>query len=259
MEKERSHVSGFSAIGVTAALSVLIFLGVTGWQTYQAFVANEKSYVAIDVKKGDASSASPDLPGATSNVGSSAIGAAVLEELVARYVTLQKKGIYTPEMGQREAEEMASTLLPDVPFTHYSASDIATDPITTKERALIYRRDLQESLKPLLENKQAEFEIFAYYIDTKDTKYLMQLKAAAQNYRAAARATVRVVVPKDAVAEHIAILNAMEEFAATLDAQVANVSDPLASLALLRTYNQAEAKMLTSFNALTTYYKEKNS
>ena len=49
----------------------------------------------------------------------------------------------------------------------------------------------------------------------------------------------------------------MEEFAATLDALVAHADDPFASVALLRGYNKAESDMLTSFNALTIYYKSK--
>ncbi len=37
-----------------------------------------------------------------------------------------------------------------------------------------------------------------------------------------------------------------------------HADDPFASVALLRSYNEAEADILTSFNALTTYYKSKS-
>ena len=49
----------------------------------------------------------------------------------------------------------------------------------------------------------------------------------------------------------------MEEFAATLDGLSTHATDPLASAALLRTYNKAETDMYTSFNALSSYYAQK--
>jgi len=110
-----------------------------------------------------------------------------------------------------------------------------------------------------LKNTQPEYEIFAYYVSTKDKKNLEKLRAAAQNYRAAAGATAHVVPPKDALNEHLGILNSTEEFAATLDVLVANADDPFASVAALRTYNQAEADVLDSFSALAKYYREKKS
>ncbi len=256
MENRRSHVSGYSAIGATAALSVVVLLGTVGWQTYRSFYP---AAAPSQIAEASANPAPGNILPTTSTVGSSVIGAAVLEDLVSRYTKLQEAGKYSPEAGQRVAEEMASTLIPEVPFTHHVAADITTDSVTSADRALAYRRDLQESLAPLLKNTQAEFEIFAYYTDTKDAKYLIQLKEVAANYRAAAQATAKVVVPKDAVEAHIGILNALAQFAATLDAQVANVRDPLASVALLRSYNEAEAGVLSSFNTLATYFRQKST
>lgn len=154
---------------------------------------------------------------------------------------------------------MAESLQVSVPFHTYTASDITTDPDSSYARMLSYRHDLQVSLAPLMRNTQPEYEIFAYYVSTKDTKYLDTLRRVAQNYREAASGTARVVPPKEALREHLGILNAMEEFAATLDAQIANADDPIASVVLLRTYNQGEADVLSSFAALATYYREKKS
>ena len=122
---------------------------------------------------------------------------------------------------------------------------------------LQYRSDLRTAFAPLLKNTTPEYEIFAQYADTKDVSYLTKLKSIALDYRTAASSTALVVVPRDAVSYHVAILNAMEEFAATLDALATHANDPFASVALLRSYDQAESDMLTSFNALTTYYKSK--
>jgi len=199
------------------------------------------------------------VAGYASGTSSSTLGAAILDDIISRYTSLQQQGIYTPEVGQKVAEKMAATLKPEIPYKRYSASDIKTDPDTTLARALAYRSALQDTLKPLLKNTQPEFEIFAQYVDTKDEQYLMRLREIAQDYRDAASASALVVTPADAVGQHVAILNAMEEFAAMLDAMAANAADPLASVALLRTYNQAEADMLLSFKALALYYTQKNT
>ena len=65
------------------------------------------------------------------------------------------------------------------------------------------------------------------------------------------------IFPTGQILRHIAILNAMQEFAATLDALAAHADDPLASVALLRTYNESESAVLYSFNDLGTYYRSK--
>lgn len=261
VEKERSYVGGFSAIKVTAAISVFV-LAAAGWHIRQATNPEDANAAYIASAQSDAdTSASGEFSSAasSSSASGSALGAAVLDEIVSRYVSLQQQGIYTPEVGQKVAEKMAATLKPEIPYKQYSAADIRTDPDTTLARALAYRGDLQESLKPLLKNTQPEFEIFALYIDTKDEQHLTRLRAIAHDYRDAARASALVVAPADAVEQHVAILNAMEEFAAMLDAMATNASDPLASVVLLRTYNQAEADMLLSFKALALYYTQKNT
>ena len=150
---------------------------------------------------------------------------------------------------------MAVALKAPVEYHAYTASDITIIADTSYERMLAYRSDLQKSLAPLLKNTQPEFEIFAYYVDTKDRAYLTKLQAIAANYRAAASATSRVSPPRDALAQHLGILNAMEEFAAL----AANADDPFAAVALLRTYNEAESRVLFSFKALATYYRQKQS
>ncbi len=263
VEKERSYVSGFSAIGVTAALAVLILVTTVGWQIWQTIREKDAktSYVATDTQTTEEATASNDNPlvTASSATGTTVLGASILADIVSRYASLQQQGIYTHDVGQQVAEKMAATLKPEVSYTQYGVADIKTNTDTSKEGALAYRQALQLSLMPLLKNTQPEFEIFAYYIDTKDEVYLTRLKEIARDYRAAASATALVVVPKDAAPEHVAILNAMQQFAATLDAMAENATDPFASAALLRTYNQAEADMLTSFKSLALYYQQKNT
>jgi hypothetical protein len=124
---------------------------------------------------------------------------------------------------------------------------------------LAYRSDLRIALQPLLENDGSELEIYGKYVETSDPAHLEKLREAAERYRAAAEAAAAMTVPRDAVSYHKDILNAMEQFAATLDAMAKYADDPFASVALLRSYNAAEARMFTTFDALGNYYGQKIS
>ena len=264
--------SGFSPIIVTAAVSVIALLAVVGWSVMHAAREKEAAatlgaqsasgtnpliakYVAQQQQTSDTASSSD--PSATSTDLISDIGPAVMGSLENSYAQLQAQGSYTADQGQTIAQNIAPLVDAQISYKTFSATDIKTEPGTSNPRVLAYRSDLREALAPLLQNTEPEYEIFAYYVQTNDPKYLTQLASVAQNYRDAADASAKVVVPADAVPYQVAILNAMEEFAATLDAMGAHASDPFASVALLRTYDQAQSDMITSFNNLASYYKSK--
>ena len=272
VEKERADKSvsfcvssgeaGFSPIFVTAAVSLVVLLAVAGWQIDSALRVrgDATSYVATGdgsgVPAGDDSAARPAL---SSGDETTPLGSAVLDGIVEKYLSLQQQGLYTPEVAAKTAEKMAEGLVVPLSYRTYTAADIPVAADTSYARMLAYRGDLQVSLAPLMKNTEPEYEIFAYYVSTKDTKNLEKLRAAAQNYRAAAGATARVVPPKDALSYHIGVLNALEEFAVALDTLAANADDPFAAVVVLRTYNQAETNVLTSFASLAKYYREKRS
>lgn len=252
---------GFSHIFVTAAVSLVVLVAVVGWQINSAVRerSDATSYVAAAEGTDTADDARTADPALSSEDGTTPIGSAVLDGIIEKYFSLQQQGLYTPEVAAKTAEKMAENLRAPLSFHAYTAADIPTAADTSYARMLAYRNDLQVSLAPLLKNTEPEYELFAYYVSTKDKKNLEKLQAAAQNYRAAAEATARVIPPKDALSHHLGILNAMEAFAAALDSLVANAEDPFASVVVLRTYNQTEADVLTSFASLAKYYREKQS
>lgn len=280
VEKERAYTSGrvlptligergITAILITAAISVIALLAVAGWQIERgvqqknaqtAFIATGVAATQGDSAFGafaNASSSDSSSVGTSSADLISYIGPAMMSELVNSYTQLQQNGSFSVETAQKAGEQLAPSMRAEVSYHSYTSSDLRTDSDTSYKRMIAYRGDLQTALRPLLNNTEPEYAIFAQYVSTGDTTYLTKLKNIAQDYRDAVSATANVVVPVDATAYHVAILNAMEEFASTLDAMSAHASDPFASAALLRTYNQAEQDMLSSFNALTTYEKSK--
>lgn len=252
--------AGFSAIFVTAGVSLVVLLAVAVWQI--GSVLRERgdatSYVATSAGA-DASTTAGATGFTASEDGTTPLGTAVLDGVVEKYLSLQEQGMYTPEVGAKTAEKMAEDLVAPLAYRIYTAAEIPTSSDTSYARMLAYRADLQVSLAPLLKNTEPEYEIFAYYVSTKDPKNLEKLRTAAQNYRAAANATARVVPPKDALAHHLGVLNALEKFAVALEALAANAADPFASVVVLRSYNQAETNVLSSFASLAKYYREKRS
>jgi hypothetical protein len=122
---------------------------------------------------------------------------------------------------------------------------------------LAYRASLQTSLKPLLANTTPEIDLLTQYVQTNDPTYLTQLRQVADNYKLAATASAQITVPADAVTVQVGILNAMQEFAATLDQMAASANDPFTEATLINTYMQAQSDMFTSFNDLYGYYKSK--
>jgi hypothetical protein len=109
----------------------------------------------------------------------------------------------------------------------------------------------------LLENKEYELDVFAKYVDSKDPKYLADLRAASQKYKLAILNTEKVVAPADAAIYQAAILTAMSQFSATLDALADNATDPFASSALLRTFVDAQDNMVASFDSVGKYASQK--
>lgn len=280
VEKERAYKSvgffayaprhdadarGFSPIFVTAALSVLVLFAVAGWEMSQSLHAGNAPLARTEgaYQNSSAGQIAPPLPtaktseAATSSDPISNIGQSVMQQLEAAYEQMQQAGIYSTSTAYMVGQSLAPYVVAQVSYQTFSPGDLAVDRDTSYARMLRYREDLRAAFAPLLKNTTPEYEIFARYVETNDSSYLAELRDVAEDYRDAASNTAKVVVPADATALHRAILDAMEEFGAVLDALAEHASDPFASVALLRGYNQAEADMLTSFNALTVYYKSK--
>ena len=281
--------AGFSPIYIAAAISVSALVVIAGWQAASAIKSREIAslYVAeraqspISVVSGKIGSPSAleagDLRGyangdsalsaeqsalaaeaaAEDSNDLSKIGENVVAQIADTYSQLQQIGGYTPVQGERIAANIAASLRGEVPHESYTALDFLTDPDTSYKRMLAYRADLQLALQPLLANTEPELEIFGRYIESRDRSNLKKLEVVAQNYREAVSNMKVVVVPTDALSSHMAVVNSLVEFAATLEAMAKNADDTMATLALLRAFNDGEQAVLNSFNALARYQRQK--
>jgi hypothetical protein len=258
---------------MTAVLSVVVLVGAIGWKVAQQFQNKNEVLSVVAGAAGANHTAIPDnlqAIGYGSTTGSdvasgsasdplnpSAIGDSVASALASEYATMQADGTYSTSSAAAAAQQLGASIKADVAYKAYSAQDIPTDPDISYARMLTYRAALQVSFQPLLKNKTPELDMLTSYEQSNDPTYLTELQQAADNYKLAAAETAAVVVPDDAVNVQVGILNAMQEFGATLDQMAASAKDPFAEAALLNTYMQAQSDMFNSFNDLYTYYKSK--
>ncbi len=275
METRQVQIERFLPIQVVATIAVIALLGVGAWQGYTTITKKGRVVNATGVLSSSSAIARTPMGAVNWQVplydsapssfakasedkdGISYIGDNVVGTLVGSYTTLSEAGTYTPEDGEQIASDIASSLRASVSYKTYTLSDLTTDTDTSHERMLTYRNDLRIALEPLLKNPGYELSLFANYIESRDTVYLEQLRQAAENYRAAVANAAAIAVPKDAATYHVGILNSLSEFGAVVERMTTHADDAFASAALLRTYNDSEASLVTSFNTLASYYKNK--
>lgn len=144
-------------------------------------------------------------------------------------------------------------------FTPHTAEEVTIDDNTSLERTLEYRADMRDALKSLITDAPPELEIFALYVETKNPIRLQELEDAAGRYWEASRATLAVTVPQDAAAMHLRVVNALGAYGGTIQQFIRSSDSPFTTLAVLRTYNEAEREMLYAFDALASYYVRKST
>lgn len=204
---------------------------------------------------GLATSSNPGIDDGTDHIA--LISPSVLAQIIGEYNGLQAAGAYSAAAAEDAASRIAPNVYANVTYERYSASDLKTDPDASYARMLTYRGDLQNALQPLLNNTTAEYALYEAYLASGDTGHLRTLQSVATNYSTAASAVAKVVVPADIATTHIALLNALSRFGATIEDLVAHADDPIASMALLRTYNDVETDVVTSFAKLAQYARLK--
>lgn len=183
------------------------------------------------------------------------IGSALIRSLVSGYTSLKQYDSYTPERG----EKLASTLVtnfkaPDTTKMHSSA-ELTIDEGDSSARMQLYRTDMRVALASIVDlEAEPEFATFARFIQTGDSTWLDKLSESTRKYRIAEANLLAVKVPATAADAHLRAVNAVAFFAETLERLVRFANDPLATMALLRTYNESEREFFLAFDALAKFY-----
>ncbi len=277
------NTRGASPIVITAALSIAVLIAAIG--SYIGAMAGARhvttlaearepaqmqAYVPIDdadgngtpdwqdelTRAGVLATTTPDATTTTETPDPAAFsGANLVQSLVGGYLSLKEQNAYTVQSGKMLADSIVSGFHAPTIFIPHTENEISVDADSSEERVLQYRADMREALAPLVDlNAEPEFALFARFIATGDASWLEKLSLATANYRTAEQNLLQVSVPSNAVAEHLRTINATGKYAQTLERLVRFSNDPLAIMALLRTYNEDEREFLLAFDALAKYY-----
>ena len=280
---ETRYTRGVSSIAVTAALSVAILIAAIGSYIGSAAAskqaravtearepAEQQTYVAIadadgngapdwqdELARGDiaigTTSSATTTPSEIDPVAS--LGVAFMQSVVSGYLSLKKYDAYPPGRGELLGKTIASNLRAPAIFTPHGADELTIDADISQERILRYRADMRVATAPMVDlNAEPEFSLFARYIATGDTSWLDALSSVATKYREAETNALAVSVPASATEVHLRAVNALGKYTETLERLVRFANDPIATGALLRTYNDDEREMFLAFDALAKYY-----
>jgi hypothetical protein len=278
----KTHLRGSSPIAVAAALSVAILIAALGSNIGQR-VQEKRSHVMREAREPAAAQeyieledtdtdGKPDwqeellgsgiIAGVYTSTSSQSdpltnISGAIMESVMDGYMSLKESGAYTPEKGEQLGETIARNIRAPETFKPYTLDDLSITLASSKQDVLDYRVHMQEALAPTVDpNAEPEFELYARYAATGDASWLEKLSRVAEKYRTAEKNTRAVAVPSSAAAVHVRVVNAIGNYAETLERLVRFANDPIASMALLRTYNEAEREYILAFDVLADFYVE---
>ncbi len=273
MNYAHAKPAGVSRIAIFARVSIALLVLVSVWRISTmlmplsagsapvAFAASAKvTHSDVNWQKDllDVSGATPvPVHDSTDPDGISNIAGNVVGALAESYALMQQKGTYTEAKGEQVAQDVGTTLQAKVSHQTLAPADFQTVSDTSFARMLTYRTDMRTALSPLLKNPDYELKLYANYVASHDSSYLTKLKAEIANYQASVANAQKVVVPADLLSYHVAAVNSLSAFSATLESMIANADDPFASAALLRTYQDDEQTMLNAFNSLAQYERAK--
>ncbi len=183
----------------------------------------------------------------------------ISQEFLNGYSYLKESGRYTKETAAEIGQSIGENVRAPSQFVMHGEAELKKDSNVSKERSLQYRSDMREALSVLITDTPPEFELFGLYIETRNPERLRELGDAASRYQQAEHALLTIVVPQDASALHLRAINALGSYADAINQLIQHADDALSTLAILRTYNDAERELLYAFDALASYYVRKSA
>ncbi len=265
-----------SPIIVTAGLAAAILLAANGWQLGGEMRGERTPENALDFERAGEETTSvpnverPDWQAELARLGliststdtgiattSPNIGDFISSQLISGYEILKASGDYSPEKANMFGQSVGTNARVPSTFVFHGEMELTKSADISVERVLEYRADMRDALASLITDDPPEFETFGFYIETGNPERLHELGEAAERYKKAEKAALAVVVPQDAARLHLRVVNSLGSYADSLDQLILYADDALSTLAVLRTYNDAEREMLYAFDALSDYYVRK--
>ena len=218
--------------------------GVPDWQEflYGSDPLNASSTPDTTESKGGATDTSATSSGTT----------VLARNLVLGYLEASQNGTKTLSDPNAFGEALAGTIAePEVAYTVVVAKDIHTTE-NTPETQSAYVKALKKAVDPISDISEPEIATYGRLVEG-DASANADLAKTIAIYKSVAKDLQSITVPKNALVVHLGAINAVGYYAAVLDTMRMNTTDSIGSLALLRTYNEAEQYMFSGFGALSSY------
>jgi len=198
----------------------------------------------------------PERTALTATLGATATSS--LTEQFARsflyqYLTASGGGSKSVENPTLIGVSLATSLqVPSPKYTPYTSSDIKLAANTDAAR-LYYYEAMQKVLGIIQHQGEPELAVYSRLIDGEPAAK-ENLEAIILLYTKAATEAVSASAPSEAKDIHLATINALGYYAASLLQLIEYSDDPVGSLTVLRAYNSAEAGIFSAFDALRIYF-----
>ncbi len=176
-------------------------------------------------------SSTEDGPSITGSIGA---------RIASQVASLKENGEYTPEKGLAIADAVLNEVSATASFTPYPESSFAPTVPPTADNVRTYSSVMQTALSPLTELPGTDFILFANYLYSGKTDSLDEMRRRATLYSSIARSLILIRAPRDIATDHQRLANGLLYFQSVTTQMTQRADDPLATLALIRAYNEAE-------------------
>lgn len=143
---------------------------------------------------------------------------------------------------------------PTIAYTIVLAKDIHTTE-DSDDAQNTYQKTLRDVVDPISKASEPEIAIYGRLLEGQASADA-DLAQTIAVYQSVAQGMRAMTVPKSALLVHLGAVNAIGFYAAVLDAMRTHIADSISSLALMRTYNEAEQNMFANFGALSKYLSQ---
>jgi len=173
--------------------------------------------------------------------------------VIGPYLKQLKDGNYSRESSQQIVQKATDYML-QLSFTPTIAQELNITTDTNKPTVEVYKAELQQALQPIFNLKEYELTIYARAIRDNSKQDFDSLAEIATVYNNAALEALKVAVPTDVSAVHLAIVNSLRKFSVILTELSKGYDDPAASLSGTANFTQAEEELGRAFEDLKTYF-----
>ena len=175
------------------------------------------------------------------------------EDFLKGYIELKKQGQIGTESEETFVAELLENNLSSNRGMVYEEVDVTLSVNSSKESVDSYAESLNSVFLPMYEIAEYELLTFARAVENSDSLELRKLREPARIYKEITENLLTTVVPSDAIAIHLDLINSFSFLSTTIEKMISVENDPLSALTAVDGYTKSEEELKASFSRLNTY------